>query len=133
MTTVAGRYKFPQLSRFNPNPGCGELDTNDELGKLNSKIIPKWNPPLTRYRLTAASKEAIRRGHILSTPIHAKRFCWKLSDSQVMIMFQYFSSAKSIQNVAYGTLKGKDNLGNDMVRITLFTNLFLFVYLIRKL
>ena len=132
MTTVAGRYKFPQLARFNPKPGC-EVDTNDELGKLNAKIIPKWNPPLTKYRLTAASKEAIRRGHILSAPIHAKRFCWKLSDSQVMIMFQYFSSAKSIQNVAYGTLKGKDNLGNDMVRITLFTNLFMFVYLVRKL
>ena len=116
LTTVVGRYKFRQLLQF--NPGC-EPDPNDELGKLNSKKIPKWNPPLTRYRLKKASKDSIRRGHILAAPIHAKRFCWKLSDTQVMLMFQFFSSAKAIQNVAYGTLKGKDHLGNPMVRVTL--------------
>ena len=67
---------------------------------------------MTRYRLKKASKDSIRRGHILAAPIHAKRFCWKLSDTQVMLMFQYFSSAKAIQNVAYGTYQIKNVDGN---------------------
>ena len=121
LTTVAGRYTFPQLARFNPEhkttskAANDKSDKNDEIDILDLKEIPKWNPPITNYRVRTAKKDSIRRGHILALPVHVKRFCWRLSDVQVKIMFEFFSSAKSIQNVAYGTIKSKDQFGNDMV------------------
>ena len=118
MTVVAGRFIFPQLARF--NPGEKELskvqnNLDDELGILDIKRMPRWNPPLTQYRLKTAKKDSIRRGQILALPIYAKRFCWRLSDCQLKLMFEFFSSAKCIQNVAYGTIKSKDEFGNDML------------------
>ena len=62
-----------------------------------------------------AKKDKERTGHILALPIHAKRFCWRNTEVQVKIMFEFFSSSKSIQNMAYGTIKGKDNLGNPLL------------------
>ena len=35
-----------------------------------------------------------------------KRMVWKLSDVQVKLMFDFYSSSQVIQNVAYGTIKG---------------------------
>ena len=106
LTTIAGRYSFTQLSRFNPIVNTDDLDPHDELQDLDVKSIPKFTPPLTEHMCKLAKKDIKRRGHILGSITNLKRFCWKLSDTQTNMMFEFFSSAKNIQNVAFGTIKG---------------------------
>ena len=106
MTTIAGRYSFTTLSKFNPIANTDDLDPNDELKDLDMKSMPKFIPPLTDHMCKLAKKDIKRRGHILGSITNIKRFVWKLSDSQTNTMFEFFSSAKNIQNVAFGTIKG---------------------------
>ena len=117
LTTVAGRYTFRALARFNPERKRPIEDKTDpdELADVDINKIPEWDPPLTDYNIKMAKKDSTRTGHILALPIHAKRFCWRNTEVQVKLMFEFFSSAKCIQNMAYGTIKGKDNLGNPLL------------------
>ena len=111
MTVVVERYTFPQLARFNKEPGedYKEPDPDDELKDLNPKYLPHWNPPLTEHKCKVARKDIKRRGHILGSLIHVKRFVWRHSELQIKLMFDFFSSARAIQNVAFGTIRGKDH------------------------
>ena len=106
MTTIAGRYSFTDLKIFNPIANTGDLDPHDDLIDLDVESMPKFIPPLTKHMLKSAKKDIKRRGHILGSITNLKRFVWKLSDSQTNTMFEFFSSAKNIQNVAFGTIKG---------------------------
>ena len=63
-------------------------------------------PPLTVDRFNSARKELKRNG-MLSNIEDIKRFVWKLSDTQIKVMFEFFTSSQVIQNVAWGTIKGR--------------------------
>ena len=74
LTVVVGRFTFPQLARFNKEPGedFEEPDPDDELKDLNPKYLPHWNPPLTEHKCKVARKDIKRRGHILGSLIHMR-------------------------------------------------------------
>ena len=78
------RFKIPQLLKFKD----------------------LFEPPLTVDRFNSARKELKRNG-MLSKIEDIKRFVWKLSDTQINIMFEFFTSSQVIQNVAWGTIKGR--------------------------
>ena len=75
---------------------------NPQLLKFKDLFVP----PLTVDRFNSARKELKRNG-MLSKIEDIKRFVWKLSDTQINVMFEFFTSSQVIQNVAYGTIKGK--------------------------
>ena len=87
---------------FQPLVLLVERFTNPQLLKFKDLFVP----PLTVDRFNSARKELKRNG-MLSKIEDIKRFVWKLSDTQINIMFEFFTSSQVIQNVAYGTIKGK--------------------------
>ena len=84
MTVLAETFKYPQLEPYKD----------------------LFMPPLTVDRFNAAKKHLKRHG-MLAKIADVKRFIWKLSDTQVKLMFDFFSSSQVIQNVAFGTIKGR--------------------------
>ena len=102
ITVLVGKYSFTKLSKFNE-------------GDFNDSSLARFSPPLTKHMFNVARKLNARNGHILGSLEQVKRMVWKLSDVQVKIMFDYFSSSQTIQNVAFGTIKSKDQFGNTMV------------------
>lgn len=75
---------------------------NPQLLKFKDLFVP----PLTVDRFNSARKELKRNG-MLSNIEDIKRFVWKLSDTQIKVMFEFFTSSQVIQNVAWGTIKGR--------------------------
>ena len=87
---------------FQPLVLLVERFTNPQL--LRFKDL--FEPPLTVDRFNSARKELKRHG-MLSKIEDIKRFVWKLSDTQINVMFEFFTSSQVIQNVAWGTIKGR--------------------------
>ena len=87
---------------FQPLVLLVERFTNPQLLKFKDLFVP----PLTVDRFNSARKELKRHG-MLSKIEDIKRFVWKLSDTQINVMFEFFTSSQVIQNVAWGTIKGR--------------------------
>ena len=84
MTVLVENFKYPQIAEF--------------------KHL--FIPPLTVDKFNKASKQLKRHGLLASTK-DIKRFVWKLSEVQIKVMFDFFSSSQTIQDVAFGTIKAQ--------------------------
>ena len=91
-----------------------DLDSGDELAGVDIESMPKWNPPLSERRHKKARKHIARRDRILAVFKKETRITWKLTDLQVQMIFDFFTSSKCIQNVAFGIVKKKDSEGRIM-------------------
>ena len=65
-------------------------------------------------RFTAAHTHVARTERILARIVKEDRITWKLTDLQVQMIFEFFTSSRAIQKVAYGVIKKKDHLGQVM-------------------
>ena len=78
---------------------------------MNKELIV----PIFAYRrFTAARTHVARTEQILARILKEDRITWKLTDLQVQMIFDFFTSARAIQKVAFGVIKKKDHLGQVM-------------------
>ena len=78
---------------------------------MNKKLIDHI---FAYRRFTAAHRHTARSEQILAKIPKADRITWKLSDVQVQMIFDFFTSSRAIQKVAYGVTKKKDHRGQVM-------------------